>query len=508
MQKKSSPPVPADKPRFPYPPAYDALPLPLQGVLRVTALTGGLYDRIVLEVLRAVVPPVSSAGWTEGTYRSAVQALRKLQLLQTGGQCSPPALEHALACEAMQDTALVRAVEQALTAGAGSVHSQFVVLALRARLCIYRGDEHAFTVLLSTMRSLQEHYAEMYPADSHAYIFDGQCVALPLEAADWYAARPDAIRFALLINNIRVLLEGKSHAPLFPVMLRDMPLLLQAHTGRALPEEVLLLLLYQGDFAQAAPTIRLLLADKQVFSGHLLQGMLHFFQGTITEALPALREALKLLRRRTGKRKVHLPFPVDIIMALSMLATNDPAECKKVESLADQSDALGAGWNVVKALLYFSRGQEALARRFVDSALQVPVYRPFEKVVVMVGTAVVCGKDAQKRYPAVLEDYRQLAPFMPLLGRMLAEFLVRMAPEASRAEFERALATTAQPELRILDLFSPSATWERVFDTLTHVLCHDPARSGNSAASKRLLWLVHFPYNILTAVEQDRKSVV
>lgn len=506
MKKKSLPPLPADKPHSPYSPDYDALPPPLQGVLRVTALTGGLYDRIMLEVLRAVVPPVSSVGWTEGTYRSAVQALRKLRLIHSGGQCSPPALEHALACEAIQDIPLVRAVEQAMTAGAGSVHYQFVVLALRARLSIYAGDAHAFTVLLSTMHSLQAHYAEMYPVDSHMYIFDGQCVALPLEAADWYAARPDGIRFAILTNTIRVLLVGKDPAPLLPVMLKDMPHLLQAHTGRQLPEEILLLLLYQGEFAQVAPTIRMLLADKQLFGGHFLQGMLYFFQGNMAEALPPLREALKLFRRSSGKRKVNLPFPGDMSMALAMLATNDPAECKKVETLADQSDALGAGWNVVKALLYFSRGQEALARRFMDSALQAPVHRPFEKIVVMVGTAVVCGKDAPKHYASVLEEYRQLAPFMPLLGRMLAEFLVRTAPEASTAEFERALATTVQPELRILDLFSPSATWERVFDTLTHVLCHDNPRSGNSTASKRLVWLVHFPYNILIAVEQSAKK--
>lgn len=486
--------------------AYENLPPPLQDLLQVLSLMGGLSFNTLAPALKVLGLSPVGLPWTENTYGEAKKMLCQQGLLTIMGQCSLPALEHRLACAAVERPHLVQAMDacfQRIRQGQESVTRKFAALAMHMRLCMYSGDHETFETLLLLKQTFCYEYLQKYNVQLDEQDFDSHCIHLGLEAQDWYASRPESIKCALVSNNVRLLLKHGRVSALLPVMLQDMDSLLQGQELVETSFDVLLFLIYQGKFAQAKQYIADWVGRKNTFIGPYFQGILEFFQGDTGAALPLLKEALKRYRRLYAKRRINMPFPADILLALCILATNDPEEHNKLDAYFDLPDSIGRGWEALRALWYFARGMEQPAQRFIQVAAKSLPDQPFERIVVMVADAIIGGKSGHISLDVVEQEYQKLAALMPLLGHILAEILALRA--SAPQPFQEKLEHFPQPVIRMLNLLSPGATWEKIFDNLTHALCHD-APSKGGATAKRLVWHVHFMYGTLTPLEQCSKK--
>ncbi len=114
----------------------------------------------------------------------------------------------------------------------------------------------------------------------------------------------------------------------------------------------------------------------------------------------------------------------------------------------------------------------------------------------------------RERAAANEAEYNRLAQSMPVLARIRAEILSRIAKGGAPWR-ERAAALGDSNLIAFTEIVSFKQPWERAFDTLTAFLRpEEPKRLADKAPAqaKRLAWLVDLTYGEVSVIEQSVKG--
>ena len=477
-----------------------------RGLLLVKALMGGLCSGLTFDVINGLVEPPKGQHWTKTAFQATEAILRQLKLLETSGRC-PPALEHELACEAIANAPLVDALRLAMLRT--STTSPLALLELDLRLALYAGNEQAFATALRKAATLHDHLAETRSAAP--FPFSPQGLLLPATAAAWVASRPLRLRLALLTNHASLLLDNGYLTPLLPAMLPDLERFGEAFKPEETPFPLLMLEVLRGRIDEVRPILDVFMRTPGVPFGYLASGVDAMLRGEPTDALPLLLEARKRWRKFTGKRNALLPSPGGLCLALAQLATGETAQQADLERTVDmvlQSWAMNqhprGGWHALNALLLWNRGQEAPAREALARALNAPPPDVIDRAMVAVADALISRHEAQARAAVVKAVFASLHGVLPLPCRVLAEFLAFVEPAAQAPQN---LLVDLPVTAGWLELFTPRAAWERIFDGVLQTLCPSDAPDKPSpAAERRMVWTLDLEYGSITPLEQKAKG--
>ncbi len=447
-------------------------------LLRLKAVTGGFSASLLGECLReARIAPPRGQVWNPGDINSTLHALRRLELLNDKGHVVP-ALEHELCLDGLNSMA--PAVRRVLLRGAG-IHT----LALRLRLAVYERDLKAYT-------KAEEEAASLCEGGVHP--FDGQFLDTPTDPR-WLASLPPRMALDILANNLTPLIEAGTVTPNLSNALEVLPKLRPTLFDLPPCPPLVLFDALSGRHAEARAQLVPLLLDRNQFQGPLLQGIIAFLEGG--DALPPLREALRRLRKISGKRKAALPGIGGLCLALSLIrAEQQEARDECAALLHDLSPRQTAykGLMAARLLLEHAEGRSDTATL---KRLEPLPSDPFSEVVFR---TVDAGFDnGSHDIPAMERQLERLKERLPLLACLLAETLTMLQPST---RWKTWAENFPAKHVRLGDFLDRREDWERVFEALLHKL-RPPERT---APKRRLAWLVDMETFKIEALEQSAKG--
>ena len=242
------------------------------------------------------------------------------------------------------------------------------------------------------------------------------------------------------------------------------------------------------------------------------EGSIAFLTGDNAAALAGFRDALKLLRKSLGKRKVAFEAETGLFHMLALLRANDPALHPELRGLIDAAamevTPYLLAYRGVEALLELAQGRYEKARQMAAQLLGLPCRcQAAGAIAGLAATFIDAGlmREHTARHEA---EYNRLAPTMPVLARIHAGILSRSVQNGASWR-ERAGEIGGKDLIAFAEIVSFKEPWERAFDTLTTFL-----RPGESkrpadktpAKTKRLAWLVDLSSSEVSVVEQSIKG--
>ena len=285
-----------------------------------------------------------------------------------------PALWHPLAVEATKapdGPALLHAVLGCLPEssrdrwGSYSIQTDPSVLR-RLRLSVYANDRESYGQLLGGYtkgfrRAIGPHILETLFRDA----------ALDLE---WLAARhPDIQHGLFAIKLDHFLNTGQASSDLAALVAHY-----QAHEHDPAYEGFKWLLLQTdllggrvGSVRKKVEAFSASTAENLETDRLLLLGSADFLEGRNDEALGHFRQALKLYKKRIGKRKVFFNGPNGLFFLLALIRANDAALHAELQANLDgvdhETNLYGVGFWSLQALLWLLQGLEPKARDLLET---------------------------------------------------------------------------------------------------------------------------------------------
>jgi superfamily II DNA or RNA helicase len=248
-----------------------------------------------------------------------------------------------------------------------------------------------------------------------------------------------------------------------------------------------------------------------------LEGAVAFIEGRNDAALLHYREALKLRRKRLGKRKVFLEHEHRVWFLMALLRAHNAALYPEVqtglEAAMSESDAAAAdgGLLAMQAMLWLVQGFEAKARELVGRLRQATPAAPLAAAPL----AAACLALAEHAIDAALSRenrddlelrFEQFRETMPLIARIYAEILAEVA--AHPGPYNACITIANGPTFtKIIQTRQP---WERALESLDAFLGGGDTGAGTAKVprkAKRLVWFLDPDSDDVTAVEQSAKGV-
>jgi superfamily II DNA or RNA helicase len=237
-----------------------------------------------------------------------------------------------------------------------------------------------------------------------------------------------------------------------------------------------------------------------------------FLTGDNAGALAGFRDALKLLRKSQGRRKVALEAEAGLFHMLALVRANDPALHTELRGLIDAATMevtpFCLAHRSVSALLELIKGRHDHARQMVQLLLEKPSGSLAAGAIVALAALFIDAaliRDSGAHHEA---EYNRLAKSMPLWARIRAEILSRTAGDGVLWR-ERAAALGGETLIAFTEIIALKQPWERAFDTLTAFLSPvETKRPADKAPAKtkRLAWLVDLASSNVLVVEQSAKG--
>jgi superfamily II DNA or RNA helicase len=242
-----------------------------------------------------------------------------------------------------------------------------------------------------------------------------------------------------------------------------------------------------------------------------LEGAIAFLEGRNDAALLHYREALKLRRKRLGKRKLFLEQEHRVLFLLALLGANDPALHAEVQAGLDaalsetEMAARDGGLLAMQAMLWLVQGLEPKARELLASLHKTRLTAPLAVACVSLAEHAVDSAISRERRDDHAIRFTLLRDVLPLIARIPAEILAEVAadPEPYRAWL--AGNATGVVFTRLIRTLQP---WERALESLgaflTGAEAGDPAKAQRKA--KRLVWFLDPDRRDVTVAEQSAKG--
>jgi superfamily II DNA or RNA helicase len=449
--------------------------------------------------------------WTVASVSSWCDELRRPGLLTADDGCPPDLLcQVAADAGASEDApALVTAIRQLFPARTRSIYSYSYSDTTRRdamyrliRLAVYTNDAAEFI-------ANRELCDQAFGPRTTLRFLDTTFSGVPLET-DWIASRHPAIRTLLLEARLNAFVVTGQDGP-------DMPQTIalarkqQGLTGFGEIRTQLLrcdLLAGRVDHLRAASTA---IGSHTSETRQALEGAIAFLEGHNDAALKFYRDALKLRRKRLGKRKAFLEHEHRVLFLMALLRANDAGLHTEIqtgiESAISEFDAaaleggLQAGIQAVQAMLCLVQGMEAKARDLVGRLRKAMPDAPFAAACVVLAEHAVDPARSRKHRADLAIRFEQFRKTMPLIAGIYAEILAEVA--AQPGPYKTWFAERGGVAFtKIIQMLQP---WERALEYLGAFLGNRDAADDAAPAprkSKRLVWFLDPETRDVTVAEQ------
>ena len=488
---------------------YDQLPLGQKTILRLKSLLlPAASPAEFVECLKATgVRTPSGKAWTSVLVSAMQDELRRAGFLTQQGACLPEvvhdiAIETTTSPEASALAAAIRRVFASQVTTYYGVTSRPEVLGRLIRLAIYLNDEAEF---IARAKAANEYLGP----GAIAFLLGGSFAGIVL-GADWIAGRHMPIRAALLEVKLNLLIATGEAGP-------DMPAIIEIcdrHRGEKGFDHLEPLMQYYDLIAGRREH---LLATAQAAGDDLadrkqsLLGAVAFLEGRNDAAITHYRNALKLRRKRVGRRKLFLEGGHRIVFLLALLHANDPglhAEIKTgIEIATGESPhaASDRALQAIVAMFTLVQGIEAVARRVVTELRQNRASDPFASACVAVAEYTVDPALSLAHQDDLAQRFEQTRDVLPLIATIHAQLLAEVAPQP---EPYKAWLAAAPPTVAFSRLIQTLQPWERALESLDAFLGGGTKAETAPAPrkAKRLAFFLDVEHEAVIAVEQSAKG--
>ena len=487
-----------------------------RGVLRVKALVGGVMNKndFLTLLSRSGVTALNGGAWTANGLQTVLNRLLSLGLLKPDFSCIEILL-HTLAIE------LVAAPEGPMAVGA--VRQMFAPPAsrmeyysrsahfdsgdvIRLRLAIYQNDVDAFRVAV-------EGYDKTSSQGAGPHILETLFQYTILDVS-WLAGLALPIQFRLFwVKLARLLSYGEASA--------EMPEILAHYRSREDEPgyEDFKWALLRADVLAG----RLAAGKEKILSQpeaatkpshrHLFLGSVAFLEGRNDEALTEYRQALKLLKKEAGKRKVFFEGYNGLFFLLALIRASDAALHAEIQTHLDivnnEDTPYGHGFRAVQALLLLLRGTEAKARTMLVNLRKVALREPVSAACLALVEFLVDPALAKAHIKDTEARFAALRRTLPLIARIHAEILARISDRAEPYEAFLRAAPEGGALIAFTEIVAVQQPWERGFESLAQFLgagAPAPLVARATAKSRRLVWFVDLETKVVEPVEQSPKG--
>ncbi|MFZ4791151.1 MAG: DEAD/DEAH box helicase [Candidatus Competibacteraceae bacterium] len=235
-----------------------------------------------------------------------------------------------------------------------------------------------------------------------------------------------------------------------------------------------------------------------------LRGWLAFLDGANDEAIQCYENALKLLRKRTRKRKIYFDHVSGLFYLLALLTSNTATHLRQALEATAPLFEKGAqfpyltAYRVLREVVELQQGQRKDLTPF-DATLRTPPMERFFQLIAMFWLNVAKPETSREPVVALLNTaqengYGWFATELTELLRALGE------------EVKGGGAVTGRPLTRLFQLKEP---WEHALSALLDLSRLGQETSGPTAAQTRLVWWIIWQKNEACTVnprEQKRDA--
>jgi hypothetical protein len=486
---------------------YIRLPLGPKMVLRLKSLllpAAAPAEFVACLKATGVRAPTGKA-WTAPLVSGLQDELRRAGLLTREGACLPE-LVHEVAVEATtgpEARVLAVAIRRVF---AGQVTTYYgvtarpEVLGRLLRLAIYLNDEADFIACAETAENYLGPYAiPQILADGFAGIALG---------ASWIASRQKPIRAALLQVKLNLLIAVGDAGPDTPAIIE----LCDRHRGEKGFDHLEGLLQYHDLVAGRREHLRAAArAPGDEDRKQSLLGAVAFLEGRNDAAITHYRDALKLRRKRLGRRKLFLEAEHRIVFLLALLHANDPRlhpEIKTgIEIALGESPypANDRGLLAIRAIFTLVQGIEADARRLVTELRKIRASEPFATACVALAEYTIDPNLSLAQQDELARRFERTRDALPLIASIHAQILAEVG---TRPEPYKAWLAAVPQSVTFTRLIQTAQPWERALESLDAFLGGATKAETAPAPRKarRLAFFLDVEHEAVTAVEQSAKG--
>jgi superfamily II DNA or RNA helicase len=448
--------------------------------------------------------------WSSQSINTALELLDREQLLTEDLACVP-ALLHPVAVDtiaAPDGEQMVAAIRRALAPSpsfyyVSTTPSDPMPMLQVARLAVYMNDDTDF------IAQRDKHDAAFAPHRLTSTL--GLLLKQTPLSIDWLASRTPTIQLALLEGLMAVFLAGALEVADWQSMiaryrgLQDEPGF--APVRRTLLEHDLLTLRLDEARGLAAK-----LEPADAIVQQTAEAALFFLAGENARSIEVYRDALKAMRKQTGKRKLFLPGAHGLLFLMALLRAEDAKLHAEIQAGIDvlplDRRPHPAGWVALQVLLWLAQGLEGKAREQIERFRNVRTADPLSEACLVLAAHAVDPDLLRKRVPELAARFAALKDSLRLPARILAEVLTEVAPASTSVE--AFLDQTADScRVAFTQLIRSSPPWERALESLDAVLftaSSKGSRETSSRPAKRLVWFVDPETLLIDIAEQSAKG--
>ncbi len=495
---------------------YQALPQERKALVRLKALIHPTIGKApFLEVVRrAGLRSKDGKAYISITLNAELQGLQLRKVLDDTLNCAPEIM-HAVAADTCADKGAAHLVGAAKATPRSEREQanrpsyrylppidQDFPLFRHLRLAIYANDLVEFVRLYKLLEDATTGYLDGRPVTQFLASF-------PLDQR-WLETLHPVIRDMFAERATRMLVEeGRAD---------NSSAIVQHYAGAALTgikssfQKLLLRFdILSANFERARQRIEAL-PESEAHLAAAHEASIAFLTGDNETALAGFRNALKLLRKSCGRRKVALEAEAGLFHMLALVRAQDPALHPELSGLIDAATMevtpFFLAYRSVEALLDLIEGRHDKAHETMKRLLEQPAKCPTASAMIELAAVFVDAALIRKRAALMEDEYNRFAQSMPVVARMRAEILSRAARDGASWR-ERAEALGGKSIVAFTEIVALMEPWERAFDTMTAFLKpQEPKRPAEktSGKAKRLAWLVDYSGGEVSVVEQSAKG--
>ena len=489
---------------------YVRLPPDAKLVLRLKSLIvpGVPKGEFANVLVRAGLRTGAGKYWAHGAVHTVVNDLLRQGFLDADLECQPALLHQVAvdACASEEASALAAAIREILPAETPSKYYRDLktldpdALWRLLRLDVYTNDLDAFRVNRDLSDKAQGEKGTVMCLASAFY-------DEPLEAA-WIASRHSDIQAPLLEAKLNSFIVTGFCGP----EMLEVAELCRKQCGQAgfggLAAQLLRYDLLAGRLdalRQAAQT------EIEADARQSLEGAVAFLEGRNDAALLHYRDALKLRRKRLGKRKIFLEYEHRVLFLLALLGANDAALHGEIQTGLDAAlsenevASRDAGLLAMQAMLWLVQGLEPKTRELLASLRKTRLTAPLAVACVALAEHAVDSAISRERREDHAVRFTLLRDVLPLIARVHAEILAEVAADPGPYRAWLAGSGTGVVFTKLVRTLQP---WERALESLGVFL--GGAEAGDTAKAqrkaKRLVWFLDPDRKDVTVAEQSAKG--
>ncbi|MEH2093617.1 DEAD/DEAH box helicase [Nostoc sp.] len=227
-------------------------------------------------------------------------------------------------------------------------------------------------------------------------------------------------------------------------------------------------------------------------------GWLSFLRGENEQAIKYYTDALKAIKKATGKRQIYFNTIGGLFFILALLKDGSVQRLKEAEEYTSLMSRQGDHWlrftyGRLEKVLQVQRG-DITQKEFVVSAhiSSVEEENSLQTLFCSLCLYWMDAESAKKRLPNLLEPLyrRSLASGYHWLAMETAELLSRLKPSSNYKQLAPALREDSHIQT-IVDLIRPQEAWEMCLNALANLQSR-PQTSLKPESELRLAWFITF----------------